>query len=342
MNFKTKYFEPSIGRFRCFCTLLDVFPSHSPYLYSFNNPISYSYPTGLAPEKEKGGGNKIQHMNWFELLKESWQQYNVEYQNSWMIEKILEKLNRDMFWNDQLNSLIAMANNADTGVDESADMARKARQGRLGNGVIKIDGNKGTTKYSIGGYSMTVYWTVEKVESEEELNNSVREAGRKVIESLDRIADAGEYGFSIMKDFVREMYKTKQTLHFDLTLSGYDLANLWNKSCGTNYEFILGVSSNSWLFYDVGNETCNVQGINKGSIYIAKEFLGDLSEIKKYSIYEYNTSFRYTFSMVFYHEFKHKYDSMFEFIPFDKEVSARRFVNCIFDFYIMRYRIIRF
>ncbi len=33
--------------------------------------VMLNYPTGLAPDKEKGGGNKIQHTNWFELHKES-------------------------------------------------------------------------------------------------------------------------------------------------------------------------------------------------------------------------------------------------------------------------------
>ncbi len=48
-------------------------PSHSPYSYSFNNPISYTDPSGLAPEKEKGGGNKIQiHMFQLEKCYKEW------------------------------------------------------------------------------------------------------------------------------------------------------------------------------------------------------------------------------------------------------------------------------
>ncbi len=54
-----RVYDPQIGRFLSVDPLLDVFPSHSPYSYSFNNPISYTDPSGLAPEKEKGGGNTV-------------------------------------------------------------------------------------------------------------------------------------------------------------------------------------------------------------------------------------------------------------------------------------------
>ncbi len=70
-----RVYDPQIGRFLSVDPLLDVFPSHSPYSYSFNNPISYSDPSGLAPEKEKGGGNKIQGFPFFE---KSFEQYCIE------------------------------------------------------------------------------------------------------------------------------------------------------------------------------------------------------------------------------------------------------------------------
>ena len=68
-----RVYDPQIGRFLSVDPLLVAFPSHSPYSYSFNNPISYTDPSGLAPEKEKGGGNKIQiHMFQFEKCYEEW------------------------------------------------------------------------------------------------------------------------------------------------------------------------------------------------------------------------------------------------------------------------------
>ncbi len=39
-------YDPQIGRFLSVDPLLDAFPSHSPYSYSFNNPISYTDTTG--------------------------------------------------------------------------------------------------------------------------------------------------------------------------------------------------------------------------------------------------------------------------------------------------------
>lgn len=68
-------YDPQIGRFLLVDPLLDAFPIHSPYSYSFNNPISYSDPSGLAPEKEKGGGNKIQGFPFFE---KSFEQYCIQ------------------------------------------------------------------------------------------------------------------------------------------------------------------------------------------------------------------------------------------------------------------------
>jgi hypothetical protein len=33
--------------------------NRSTYSYALNNPISYKDPSGLAPEKEKGGGKEF-------------------------------------------------------------------------------------------------------------------------------------------------------------------------------------------------------------------------------------------------------------------------------------------
>jgi len=38
---------------------IPIYRDKSAYSYSFNNPISYKDPTGFAPEKEKGGGNRL-------------------------------------------------------------------------------------------------------------------------------------------------------------------------------------------------------------------------------------------------------------------------------------------
>ena len=55
MNMGMRVYDPTIGRFLSVAPLSEAFPNQSPYSYSFNNPISYKDPSGLAPEKEKGG-----------------------------------------------------------------------------------------------------------------------------------------------------------------------------------------------------------------------------------------------------------------------------------------------
>lgn len=37
---------------------MEIFTGHSPYHYSYNNPVMFSAPSGLAPEREKN--SKVQ------------------------------------------------------------------------------------------------------------------------------------------------------------------------------------------------------------------------------------------------------------------------------------------
>ncbi|OGU58583.1 MAG: hypothetical protein A2X64_05000 [Ignavibacteria bacterium GWF2_33_9] len=55
MNMGARIYDPEIGRFLSADLLWEAFPNQSPYSYSFNNPLSFRDPSGLAPEKEKGG-----------------------------------------------------------------------------------------------------------------------------------------------------------------------------------------------------------------------------------------------------------------------------------------------
>jgi hypothetical protein len=79
---------PQIGRFLSVYPLYETFASQSAYSYSFNNPISYSDPTGLAPEKEKGGGNRLMgifdfsktdEFHRYEELKQEWGSIKMDF-----------------------------------------------------------------------------------------------------------------------------------------------------------------------------------------------------------------------------------------------------------------------
>ena len=59
MNMGARIYDPEIGRFLSADPLFEAFPNQSPYSYALNNPLSFRDPSGLAPEKEKGGGMRI-------------------------------------------------------------------------------------------------------------------------------------------------------------------------------------------------------------------------------------------------------------------------------------------
>jgi proteasome lid subunit RPN8/RPN11 len=48
-----RLYEPETGRFTSVDPLFEAFKRWSPYAYSYNNPLTFRDPTGLAPEKEK-------------------------------------------------------------------------------------------------------------------------------------------------------------------------------------------------------------------------------------------------------------------------------------------------
>ncbi len=45
-----RYYDSRLGRFLSVDPLADQFPSHSPYNYTFNNPLKYTDPTGMYPD----------------------------------------------------------------------------------------------------------------------------------------------------------------------------------------------------------------------------------------------------------------------------------------------------
>ena len=65
-NFENSYFamgarmyDPETGRFLSADPLLELFPGQSPYHYAYNSPIMWKDPSGLSPEKEKGGKDEV-------------------------------------------------------------------------------------------------------------------------------------------------------------------------------------------------------------------------------------------------------------------------------------------
>jgi RHS repeat-associated protein len=58
MQMGARLYNAETGRFMSVDPLMEFFTGHSPYHYSYNNPVMFSDPSGLAPEGEKN--NTIQ------------------------------------------------------------------------------------------------------------------------------------------------------------------------------------------------------------------------------------------------------------------------------------------
>lgn len=202
-------------------------------------PLPIPTLRGSLPKRRKGGGNKIQHMDWFELLKESWKEYNVEYQNSWLIGKILEKLNRDMFWNDQLNSLIAMANDIDIGIDKSVEMARKARQGRLGEMTIK-ELKETKIPLGVGKFEISL-WDIVKSEAFSKFTFNFYQ-GANLPEGMTQEEAIRMFFNGIADEVIHEI--AKGDLRYVINFGSTDLVtNRLNYTNGTNHNAVMGSSS---------------------------------------------------------------------------------------------------
>ncbi len=84
-----RLYDPEIGRFLAIDPLLDVQPSQTPYHYCFNNPTSFTDPTGLYPEKEKG--DKVQEEMSFYFVNEeafhSLMNNKISYEENWQMAR---------------------------------------------------------------------------------------------------------------------------------------------------------------------------------------------------------------------------------------------------------------
>ncbi|MBP7509775.1 MAG: RHS repeat-associated core domain-containing protein [Prolixibacteraceae bacterium] len=80
-----RLYDPEIGRFLAIDPLLDIQPSQTPYHYCFNNPTSFTDPTGLYPEKEKGDKVQAMEINYFvnEQIYHSLMNNKISYEENW-------------------------------------------------------------------------------------------------------------------------------------------------------------------------------------------------------------------------------------------------------------------
>ena len=111
------------------------------------------------------------------------------------------------------------------------------------------------------------------------------------------------------------------SINVDVTMSGYDLAGLYNEHCYKDYKYILGTSVNDWKFKNPANadKACYIPELKSGWIYIASEFL---NRGRNYAAGEYTTytstflfflcgtdPYYVDFNLTFSHEMGHRLDS---------------------------------
>ncbi|MER3329359.1 MAG: RHS repeat-associated core domain-containing protein, partial [Candidatus Kapaibacterium sp.] len=58
MQMGARLYNSETGRFMSVDPLMEIFTGHSPYHYSYNNPVMFSDPSGLAPEGEKNNSTQ--------------------------------------------------------------------------------------------------------------------------------------------------------------------------------------------------------------------------------------------------------------------------------------------
>jgi len=137
-----RLYDPEIGRFLAIDPLLDVQPSQTPYHYCFNNPTSFTDPTGLYPEKEKG--DKVQEVvSFFWVMEETLQlllNSRLKDEEEWQMSR--------RYWRG-LFHLISDRNyykrmNGDEGGGGGGSSSGRTGTNESGNGLPTSTGNSGS------------------------------------------------------------------------------------------------------------------------------------------------------------------------------------------------------
>jgi len=233
-----RLYDPEIGRFLAIDPLLDIQPSQTPYHYCFNNPTSFTDPTGLYPKKEKG--DKVQ----------SWAKQFVRMQDSEAYVEQFMAAPRVNANSDEIDFLSALyRDRADRDFHEMID--RCYGSGGSGGGGSS-SGRIGVTvgengEISINGTSLQAAW-----------DNLPQELKDKVKEELDKYQQK-----------IKEMKSEKKAFEMiieihcndDMTKFGYIIKKLEDQSYETiaeNHGYVSNVEDPNFQRIAGGYENANV------------------------------------------------------------------------------------
>jgi len=126
-----RLYEPETGRFTSIDPLFEAFKRRSPYSYSYNSPLTFRDPTGLAPEKEK---YKDEILDFPEVYK---LQEFLDV-NQIMMQNIDDNVKFENLMNAMINLITSLDHTMHivqllNAIDDFEEAARKARTGEAGS-----------------------------------------------------------------------------------------------------------------------------------------------------------------------------------------------------------------
>jgi len=301
-----RLYDPEIGRFLAIDPLLDVQPSQTPYHYCFNNPTSFTDPTGLYPEKEKGDKVQMSEINYW-AFEEAWQSLmnsRIQYEENWQMAR---RQWRDLFY------LIS---------DKKYNDRMYGNGGGGGSSSGRVGTRYGSMSYSINGVEGKIIYRFKDGQDKELIE-------KKLKDGLDWQCKDDETRNELTEYFIKG-YELK----VDVSISGKYLSSLYNEQYKEDTKYLNGILTSNWKTNDPNNTLLPpIPGLEIGCIYIASEFLNNERnyDAGKYTTYTsqflfflFGTDPYYVdFNLTFSHETGHRLDSFNFFIDeIDVEENA--------------------